>query len=384
MEPSAISNLLVCFVIDEAGTSATECLFDKDLNFLNKVAECTKQKLHAADVHLIMVGTGLEQVTQDVESTLPYQKIRMLQWQIDNFGNICREDQYEMVEKYPVLQKLITNARCAFYLTKALKYHQVWDGENSEFGFVNALVHYVASRYKGTNALAGVTIKSKMQMIAGIVLRVLHESIAQSNNDDKVAFHDFDKYQDISVNLQACLGFLDCNLDVQNKKFKLYDENVMYSYSISPALISLLAVFLGDSGELGWDKERLETIVAMSELVGKLRQEDLGSHPTACRIVYSPSELPGTGHKAMNYFCTNSWNVVFNASNGNYCDLYLSVKKTLQLVQVKFSTNGSEVKLYLMDELDKNGLIKRDNSNNSQSSDEQERSQKFLWTLYQH
>ena len=286
-------DLMVCVVIDEAGGSSSKALFpENDLEVLNKVARQVQTGLNVGEVHLTMAGTGLEQLTQNIDSSIAYQKIRMKEWSSNEFKHICtqdrKEDHLKVIEKYPVLENLITNARCAFFVNKALDKFNTWDGTNTGYGFINAVVHYVAASYRNRNALTSVKTEREIQLMTGIVLRVLHDPIERHKNGKELKFYDFEQHKGLNVDLHMCQGLLDCHLDKKDNEVRLSLEELKYGYSISPALTVLLAVFLGDCGEVGWNEKRLETIVALSELMGKLRKEELNKNFHPRRIVFSP------------------------------------------------------------------------------------------------
>ena len=119
-DPPKIKYLFLCVVIDEAGFQECDVLYGKHqqdgLQLQSIVAEL--EQLYAAQAHVVMVGTGLEKLTQSIDSSVPFLKLRMREWNIEHFKQIVaiyEEDdrQYfgnssplEIVERHAVLESL--------------------------------------------------------------------------------------------------------------------------------------------------------------------------------------------------------------------------------------------------------------------------------------
>ena len=380
--PIEDDNFLLCIVFDEAGIDSCRTHFFSGVTsdgynqpnmqwFLTELGHICKK------VHIVFTGTNLEEVTQEVDSDVPHVKVRMTRWTVDKFNLLIKNDERKaaIVKKWPILQALITNARCAYYVDKSLHAYNTFHGTIDHYGFITSVVHGVAHSYKRINRLNNVHKEEEMLTIVMYVCKLLYDEnkkyienkkYSERGNLQRVKIQkpDFDMIADESVRKKV-RAFFDVNIQLKSKEYQRFDENIP-SLSISPALTILLAVFLGGHASFGFNFQHFEHTVVIGELLNFLRQLPLQGRQQAVitaeearkyRIFVLEKAVPGTRSGYLTVPRQISTGSVFiNKPRASFADGFTLVGDGIRFFQAKFGEKVVVI-LNLLEELHKTGLL---------------------------
>jgi hypothetical protein len=118
-------------IIDEAGGDEYQAFVGTAAGIENIVAALKEEMEYKfkKKVHVSIVGTGLETTTSSIRSLVDCTKFRMQPWTLHNFDAMVNASRHhaekkqlvkDVVHEFPILESLISNARCAFYLLKCM------------------------------------------------------------------------------------------------------------------------------------------------------------------------------------------------------------------------------------------------------------------------
>ncbi len=332
-------DLALFIVIDEAGQLEHKPYFDKAAKIRKLVQALYKMEDYkfTKGVHVTITGTSLETSTIGIHSRNDTVKFRMLPWTRNNFhallANLKRFDEAAirgMVEHFPVLESLTTNARCAYFfassmpdLSSATK--EQWADD------VQASVANVARCYAGSNGLRNmIDLKDKF-----IVAQEAFKTLNQAMVDPSIAvFPSFDHIQKASLR-SVTQSLLSVNVEIKSDKVELMEPG-MASVSMTPAITVVLAELLCQKARISWDWQGCESTAALGEWKRVITELKASDFTSACGITYLRAPVPaGRAKVRFTVPVVGKSSVVLNGPTAPYAD----VMAPFRLVQAKFSVN---------------------------------------------
>jgi hypothetical protein len=351
-------HLFLFVVIDEAGSTGYKSYFDtadKIKNLVNALHNMEKYKF-VKGVHVTVTGTGLETSTDGIDPNVETIKFRMQPWSQSNFHalltNLKRSDEATIkgiVMRYPILQSLTTNARCAYFLADSMpdltsRSQYQWPV------YVDASIVNVAQRYIASNGLSHLTqIRNGNFIVAQETFRALDEAMRQPN----VAFFpNFDHIQDATFR-SVTQSLLDINVEIGNGVAELVGKS-KFSVSVTPAITVVLAEILCEKVRIRWNWNELETTAALGEWKRMITEMKASEFSSANGITYLRSPVPDSRAKVrFTLPLVGESTVLLNGRAAPYADLMAPFR----LVQAKFSVNTQEdLHMNFEEEMDKMGL----------------------------
>jgi hypothetical protein len=350
-----VIDLILYVIIDEAGRTVYKRYFDdaaKIIHLVNGLKNMEHYKF--SNVHVTVTGTALEASTQTIDSVVDTVKYRMQPWSSNNFrallGNMKRTDKnalFTMVERFPILRSLRTNARCAFYLATSmvdltLVTEQQWADQ------VKAAVAKVALKYIKSSGLAHVTSLGDKFTVAQQAFKALNEAM---RDPTAAVFPSFGHIDDATLR-SAIQSLLDVNVETKNGKPKLMKGS--YSVSMSPAITIVLAESLCQKARVSWNWQRWESTAALGEWKKLITDMDAGDFTSACGINYLSKPIPFESAKFRFSLPLAGKTAVFlNGPRASYAD----VIAPFRLLQAKFSVDvNTDLPFDFTAELGKMGL----------------------------
>jgi hypothetical protein len=356
-------DLYLFVTIDEAGSPAYQRYFDKAdkieqlvsaLNEMNGGYRFTK------GVHVTLAGTWLETTTVGIDSNLDGTiKFHMQPWSQSNFrallNNTPREDKETLkavVMHYRILENVITNARCAYFLTalwpddsrsKVFTEVEMWQSN------VNIAVAQVAKWYIGSNILRNMSHGYERLQVVQEVFKALDTANLQQN---VALYPNFDSIQ--SRYIRAATGCLfDIHLETVNRETKLMGSH-MCSISISPAIMIVLIEFLCEKAVIPWNCQEPEAIVALGEWKWMIREIQLSDfEPTRSFLTVRYAIPLFEDEISFSLPLVGKSTVVLNAPGAPYAN----VIAPFRLVRTKFCFNVNQpVSIDFAEEMEEMGL----------------------------
>jgi len=345
--------LTMVVAVDEVGITKDRCYVGSSHNLCAIKAELEGL---AKRVRLVLLGTGLDQVTTMVNSEQEATKIRLPPWNEDKvnkyidlihgeFGDQIKE----LIWSTPLYKSLSSNPRALSQLTTVLcEQLKIYDKDMINEDFVVATV---TGKYIAANGLG--TLKAgEKRLVAMIVWKVLADAEYGDTKAPNLRApkesecHDGDKIE------ACCHSLLDVNLESKSGKVVLI-EGQQYSVSITSAISLVLFALTGNMTCLCRNWNQFETVAALHEL--QLAYISAYPHcPPSTRVVASQTQFPGSNKTLMRVPVVNKEIILVNGALAEYADV-ISLDR---LVQAKHAMDGHSCTLHLTKELKKLGVMK--------------------------
>ena len=351
-------DLVMVVIIDEVGlASHRKCVGD------GAMLETIRKELQslAKAVRLVLAGTGLDQITTQVNSEQGSIKIRLQPWgqqevnaYILSTNCICDnpEAMIELVSSTSLYRSLSTNPRALSHLVKTLQQQLHCHDKstiNQDFVIASVIDKYIQDN--GLNSLDA----SEKRVVAMIVWKALADAKSQDASAPNLAlpreiYTKVDRYK-----MEACChSLLDVHLQSKDGKLVVVDEQD-YSVSITSAIALVLLALVDNIAPLCRNWDSFETIVALNEL--QLAYVNAYPNPPPpLKVVSSRQQCPGKAKGKVRVPVANKSTIVVNGPKAQYCDVIAFDR----LVQAKFtdSTANSSCQLDLKKELEKCGVLR--------------------------
>jgi hypothetical protein len=349
-------DLFLLVVLDEAGRTEFKPFFDTAAKIQKLVTALQDMKVYkfTKGVHVTVIGTALETSTKDVDSKRETVKFRMQPWSRKNFLALLikldrknRSKVVGMVERFPIVDSLTTNARCAFYLADTMPSLLTVSEEELNL-YVEASVANVARCYVQSNGLADLKNLEDKFVVAQEAFRALNQAMIQP---DIALFPTFDHIE--KPRLRAITqSLLDVNVEIRDGKPELM--NSTYSVSMTPAIVVVLAELLCQIARISWNWQGCESTSALGEWKTMITNMKASDFTRASGIIYLQSPIPaGRAITRFTLPLVDRATVVLNGPLAKYAD----VIAPFRLVQTKFSKDtNKEMDLNFTEEIGKMGL----------------------------
>ena len=330
-------------IIDEAGNDTYFANKD-NLSQLRRVVE-----EFATDGHLVLSGTGLDLLTNDIGSTGEgIKKIRMLPWSIEDFAKLAKDDSMvRLVKKHFVYDAMVSNARAASFLLKWLNDTNKW-GESDEN--VPHVIRGVAYGYISGNGLKDLNDRSRRKVVRA-VLKVLE---ACKYDDPTIPALEQDPLFLSQDELSKAKSLIDVHVKKTGTKTTFHDGQ-HYAVSVTPAIVLVLATLLGSSASLVHQWSGFEAVIALNELF-KVAREATSEDVPECKIVQLDRPYDARqNRRTLLVPVMDPSTVLVNGKLASFAD----VIACFRLIQAKHceDSNGT-AQLYIRNELEKMGLLK--------------------------
>jgi hypothetical protein len=335
-----IVNLGLHVILDEAGRETYKDLFDNasKIEKVVKAVENTMVYRFLKGVHVTVVGTGLDITTEGIDSSTQTTKFRMLPWKVENFDKLVDVSEYPLPEKakqvvrsFPILLSLVSNARCAYFLLKAMPkplFLEYFGMKTS----LNTVIANVAFGYIDTNSLRTLKRAEDKWKVVRSVFREIDKATSLPN----VAY--IPRFEDLSGNYRAiALSLIDIQTDLKDGKLALHGNK--YSVSVSPAISIVFSLLLNAAAEVSWDWQTFQSIVALGEWKRMIVQsKDTPTHHDTT-IVRMPFRVPARSAKtALTIPEVNQFAVVMNVPSATYADVVAPFRLVRTLVSKAMTT----------------------------------------------
>jgi hypothetical protein len=351
-------NLSLFVVIDEAGSPRYKPFFGFEREILKLVTALENMSKYSfkKGVHVTLTGTGLEILTKSIDSTVSTIKFHMKPWMSTQFhallANMKREDDVMVkgiVERFPILKNLTTNARCAYYLVNTMPnlthvLEQRWTD------YVAASVSDAAQCYIETNGLKNLRGSEKGKFtVAQEAFKILNDAM---DHPSTPIFPKFNIQNARLLSLTLCL--LDINVEEKTAGAEFTSENILYSVSMSPAISIVLAELLCENPVICWDWQGMEATAALGEWKRMITNMDVSEFTSACGVIRMWSPVPAGGAKVrFTLPVVNRKIVILNGPAAVYAD----VMAPFRLVKAIFSSKDFvTLKVDFETEMDEMGL----------------------------
>ncbi|KAL7557554.1 hypothetical protein ACA910_018430 [Epithemia clementina (nom. ined.)] len=355
-------DMRISLILDEAATAGDIIAEMTNLSEIYKIlAEyCTFPRL-------IVVGTGIDKFTRLMGTGTEVHKYRMRQWDLSSFekalpmwfpaGFECNK-LARIVESEPMYQRLLTNARAAYFLARALETYLNADNVQQHMPTV---ILAVATKYIQGNGLRNLDSSSRRR-VARAVFKLLDDTSrvvekGQSHLEWPTFATDEDNLKLKDWELDIATSLIDCNVEMENGEVVLVQGD--HTVDVSPAITLVLFALVDVLGDVFSNWSGFEVLVAMIEihhLVVKQTVKDF-----QVRLVKLKKPFPPTlWRKNLDVPILESDCVYLNGANAPFGD----VLSTGRFAQAKHKTSTEQLVLDLQDELSKMGLVNGDNNNN--------------------
>ncbi|KAL7557097.1 hypothetical protein ACA910_011915 [Epithemia clementina (nom. ined.)] len=355
-------DMRISLILDEAATAGDIIAEMTNLSEIYKIlAEyCTFPRL-------IVVGTGIDKFTRLMGTGTEVHKYRMRQWDLSSFekalpmwfpaGFECNK-LARIVESEPMYQRLLTNARAAYFLARALETYLNADNVQQHMPTV---ILAVATKYIQGNGLRNLDSSSRRR-VARAVFKLLDDTSrmvekGQSHLEWPTFATDEDNLKLKDWELDMATSLIDYNVEMKKGEVVLVQGD--HTVDVSPAITLVLFALVDVLGDLFSNWSGFEVLVAMIEihhLVVKQTVKDF-----QVRLVKLKKPFPPTvWWKNLDVPILESDCVYLNGANAPFGD----VLSTGRFAQAKHKTSTEQLVLDLQDELSKMGLVNGDNNNN--------------------
>jgi hypothetical protein len=333
-------DLFLFVVIDEAGSRRYKSFFESDAEILKLVTALHKMNYKfMKGVHVTVTGTGIETLTKSIDSKVATKKYHMKPWLSTHFhamlANMKRKDDEDMVKRivkrFPILENLTTNARCAYYLVDTMPI-LTYVRKERWADYVAASVANVAQSYISSNGLGDViTIASGNLIVAKEVFNALNEAM---ENPSKPIFPTFDHIKNAKI-CSVTQSLLDINVEVGKEGTVFTSEGCMFSVSMTPAIAVVLAEILCEKSVVCWDLQGLEATLALGEWKHMITALDVSEFTSASGIIRMRSPIPAArANVRFTLPLVDKATVILNGPGAPYA----SVMAPFRLVRAKFSS----------------------------------------------
>jgi hypothetical protein len=356
-------NLYLHVTIDEAEGEIYKRYFDhgsKIEDIANALKEMTRYNFKLG-VHVSVVGAVLETATQDIVSSRDSVTFRMQPWTVKNFNALVliserdedEESVIEMVSRFPILQDLATNARCAYFLIESLPILTSYKPKKW-VKLVDVAVSDVARCYIASKELASLTSEAQKLQVARATWKALDDAMRQP---EVAAFPRFLDIQDESLR-HVAQSLLDIPVEIRAGEHHILGRS-KYSVSMTPAIAIILAELLNSN--VSWDSEGVAFTAALGEWKKIVTETQELSLSNLYGIAYLRSPFPADTARwkfsnSVEYFnvpVVSSSTVLVNCRAAEYADLIAPYR----LLQVKHTRNSAnEQRVDLEAELNQLGL----------------------------
>ncbi|KAL7569507.1 hypothetical protein ACA910_013886 [Epithemia clementina (nom. ined.)] len=352
----------ISLILDEAATAGDIIAEMTNLSEIYKIlAEyCTFPRL-------VVVGTGIDKFTRLMGTGTEVHKYRMRQWGLSSFekalpmwfpaGFECNK-LTRIVESEPMYQRLLTNARAAYFLARALETYLNADNVQQHMPTV---ILAVATKYIQGNGLRNLDSSSRRR-VARAVFKLLDDTSrvvekGQSHLEWPTFATDEDNLKLKDWELAMATSLIDYNVEMKNGEVTLVQGD--HTVDVSPAITLVLFALVDVLGDVFSNWSGFEVLVAMIEihhLVVKQTVKDF-----QVRLVKLKKPFPPTlWRKNLDVPILESDCVYLNGANAPFGD----VLSTGRFAQAKHKTSTEQLVLDLQNELSKMGLVNGDNNNN--------------------
>ncbi|KAL3937289.1 MAG: hypothetical protein SGBAC_007578 [Bacillariaceae sp.] len=305
---------------------------------------------------LVIVGTGVDRLTEDMASDKQAGKYRMRPWGMANVRAVLekrflktkdRDKVSEAMNVEPIYQSLITNARVATFLINALWERLELSNKRTNVGDV---VNEVATQYVQSNGLA-VLKADQRTLVARAVLKALDES---SWNKGKASFPK--SLGDLRLN--GCFfSLLDINVESIGGKKVFVNKSNPFSVSVSGAICIVLLSLIDTVGSIGSTWSNFETLCALNELqrvVMATEEQDLAANLPQLVMLKKPfPERNARTNLAVPV--VGDTHVFLNGDKAPFADVIAPHR----LCQCKFSEDAKKTVTLDLDEFVKMGIVKK-------------------------
>ncbi|KAL7577225.1 hypothetical protein ACA910_003553 [Epithemia clementina (nom. ined.)] len=328
----------ISLILDEAATAEEHIAELTNLSTIYSILShyCTSPRL-------IVVGTGIDNFTSSMGTGTEVHKYRMRHWSLSSFEKALPKwlpDEYpaklekltRIVESEPMYQRLLTNARAAYFLARAL--------------------------VTGLSDLDS----SSQRRVARAVFKLLDDTSrvveqGQRNLQWPTFATDEGNLALEGKALAMATSLIDYNVQIKDREVTLVQGD--HTVDVSPAITLVLFALVDVLGDVFSNWSGFEVLVAMIEihhLVVKQTDKDF-----QVRLVKLKKPFPPTvWRKNLDVPILESDCVYLNGANAPFGD----VLSTGRFAQAKHKTSTEQLILDLQDELSKMGLVNGDNNNN--------------------
>jgi hypothetical protein len=332
--------LFLFVAIDEAGGAKYKQYLDQvaKIKALVTALEAMKDYQFTLGVHVTITGTALETSTKTVASKVDTVKFRMRPWSHVNFCALLailkRKDENAvkaMVERFPILANLTTNARCAYFLAKSIPF--LWSMNEKHWAdHIQGAVATVANSYAMSNGLRSLQRLQDKFAVAQGIFKELDLAMAETT---VARFPEFDHIQNAELRPIA-QSLLDVNVEMNDDK---------YPVSMTPAITIVLAELLCQKARIRWDWQGCQNNAAVGEWKRMITEMNASDLTSKCGIIYMRSDvvqdasrftLPLVGRSTV----LLNWPI----------SLYADVMAPFRLVQVKCCVNKEQDLILNFDE----------------------------------
>ncbi|KAL7565432.1 hypothetical protein ACA910_020821 [Epithemia clementina (nom. ined.)] len=345
-------------ILDEAATTGE---FIGEMTNLSKIYSILSR--YCTSPRLIVVGTGIDKFTRLMGSGTEVHKYRMRQWNISSFEKALpmwfpagfeHNKLTRIVENEPMYRRLLTNARAAYFLARAVATYL--DANNVQ-QYMPTVIMTVATKYIEGNGLSDLKSKSRRR-VARAVFKLLDDtSRVVEQGHSKLEWPTFDTDEgNLALEgneLAMATSLIDCNVEMENGELVLVRGD--HTVDVSPAITLILFALIDVLGDVFSNWSGFEILVAMIE-IHHLVVKQTGSD-FQVRLVKLKKPFPPTiWRKNLDVPILESDCVYLNGAIGD-------VLSTGRFAQAKHKTSTEQLVLDLQDELSKMGLVKGDNNN---------------------
>ncbi|KAL7577219.1 hypothetical protein ACA910_003549 [Epithemia clementina (nom. ined.)] len=357
-------DMRISLILDEAATAEEHIAELTNLLTIYSILShyCTFPRL-------IVVGTGIDNFTSSMGTGTEVHKYRMRHWSLSSFEKALPKwlpDEYpaklekltRIVESEPMYQRLLTNARAAYFLARALVTYLHADNVQQ---YMPTVIMAVATNYIEGNGLSDLDSSSRRR-VARAVFKLLDDTSrvveqGQRNLQWPTFATDEGNLALEGKALAMATSLIDYNVQIKDREVTLVQGD--HTVDVSPAITLVLFALVDVLGDVFSNWSGFEVLVAMIEihhLVVKQTDKDF-----QVRLVKLKKPFPPTvWRKNLDVPILESDCVYLNGANAPFGD----VLSTGRFAQAKHKTSTEQLILDLQDELSKMGLVNGDNNNN--------------------
>jgi hypothetical protein len=361
-------NLYLHVIIDDAGGEKFKDYFQASYH-MSLIISAVERKVSFTflkSVHLTVVGSCLETQTDYGGSVVEHTEYYMQPWKLEHLNYMVnassstgQQQVKAAVNHCPILQSLISNARCASYVLSVMDQPLLRgaDAKNSS----NIVVLSVPEKYIASTGLK--KLKSAADKWAA-ARSVLSEITKAATNPKEAFFPKCDELKTEELRSTA-ISLLDVHVTASQTDGIRFIGDRRISVTISPAVALVLVTLLNEKASFSWDWQAFESTVAMCEWQRMVAHSNSGTPSHADRTILDlPSPFPYVvvdadeeGDIEFTVPMFSRFTVVSNTWNTAYAD----VVAPFRLVQARYSATGAAQYLDLFEELSQLGLTRDPN-----------------------
>jgi hypothetical protein len=342
--------LFLFVAIDEAGRAEYKPYLDEaaKISAFVTALEAMKDYKFTLGVHVTITGTALETSTKTIPSKVDVVKFRMRPWSQVNFCALLailkRKDKNEvkaMVERFPILSNLTTNARCAYFLAESIPFLWSWSEEHWA-DHIQGSIATVANYYVTSNGLQSLRGLEDRFAVAKGIFKASNMAMAEPC---VARFPEFDHIQDAGLR-PITQSLLDVNVEILNGEAQFMNDDDKYSVSMTPAITIVLAELLCQKARIRWDWQGCQNnAAALGEWKRMITEMDASDLTSKCGIIYMRSDVVQDASRFTLPLVGRS-TVLLNGPTALYAD----VMAPFRLVQVKYSVDNEQGLMFDFDE----------------------------------